>query len=140
MITRRAFLIGSAATVTLSLVDKYYSFIENHGEPLIEALKNPSSTIYAFPERDYQLGLDGDPFEIAFPYESWIEYLIGDCGCETPTKLSDFRDINWNWGITPSQLQEPVPENHWFEYMERRGLIATYVTRGWNVATMPPVA
>ena len=73
MITRRAFLIGSATTVTLSLVDKYYSFIENHGEPLIEAPKNPSSILYAFPDQDYQLALDGDPWDIEFPYESWLQ-------------------------------------------------------------------
>ena len=52
MITRRAFLIGSAATITLSLVDKFYTFIENHGEPLIQAPKNPSGVLYVYPDRD----------------------------------------------------------------------------------------
>ena len=123
MITRRAFLIGSAATVTMSLVDKYYSFIENHGEPLIEAPKNPSRILYAVPEHDYQLGLDCDPRVINFPYENWLEYLVGDWGCETPTptKLSDFRDIYWNFGLAPSQLREPVPEDQRYEYFDGRG-------------------
>jgi hypothetical protein len=121
MITRRAFLIGSAATVTLSLVDKFYTFIENHGEPLIEAPKNPSRILYAFPDRDYQLGLDGDPWVIDFPYKNWLEYIVGDCGYETPTKLSDFREICWNYGLTPSQLREPVPDDQQLELVERKG-------------------
>ena len=121
MVTRRAFLIGSAATITLSLVDKFYTFIENHGEPLIQAPKNPSGVLYVYPDRDYQLGLNGDPWKIDFPYASWQEYLVEEQGYDNPTKLSDFRAIYRDWGFMPSQLQEPVPWEHVAEMMERRG-------------------
>ena len=121
MNTRRAFLIGASAGLTLTLFDKFFTYIENHGEPLIEAPDWPENTLFAYPNRNFRLGLNGDPDEWDFPYEDWLEYLIYDKGYKGPTKLSHYRKISSDWNLKPTELREPIPFWRVAAIMERRG-------------------
>ena len=121
MITRRAFLIGSCASFTLTFFDKFFTYIENHGEPLIEAPDWPEDDLFVYPNRGYKFGLNGDPDELEFPYESWLEYLMDAKGIQRPTKMSHYREIFRNWNVQPSELAEPVPLERAIAYMERTG-------------------
>jgi hypothetical protein len=124
MITRRSFLIGSGtacATFSLSLFDKYFSYIENHGEPLIEAPNDADDTLYAYPDRSFRLGLNGDPDVWDGPYNDWLDFLLHDQGYDYPSKLSDYRKIYDKWNVRPTELLEEIPFWRMAAIMERRG-------------------
>ena len=121
MITRRSFLIGAASSFTLPMFEKFTTFFENHGEPLIEAPEKAGDILYVYPDRDFQMGLNGDPWEPDYPMMTWREMLVEERGYENPTKLSHFRKIRWEWNVSPSMIDEVIPEDFWYEAFERRG-------------------
>ena len=43
MYSRREFIIGTGGLITMSVLDRYITYIENHGEPLVEAPKTALS-------------------------------------------------------------------------------------------------
>ena len=63
-VTRRQFLLGTAAGLILpSFFERAHSFLENHGEPLLIAPKQPEEVLYAWADcaqEGYQLNL-GSP-------------------------------------------------------------------------------
>ena len=112
MITRRSFIIGAASALTLSLVDKFINYADKHGEPMILAPKRPGDILYAFPSRDFQLGLNGDPWKLDNPDMTWRQFLVELFNYPNPVKLNQFKEIECDWGIKPTMLDEPVPSEH----------------------------
>lgn len=92
-ITRRQFLLGTAAGLILpSFYDRAYSYVENHGEPLLITPNNPGEILYACPEyaeKGFQLHL-GHPEE--GPPEMTIREFCAAYGEGDPEKW--WRD-NW---------------------------------------------
>lgn len=121
MISRRSFLIGAGGFLTLSLIERYLAFLENHGEPLIEAPRNPDQVLYVYPDREFDMGFNADPWGVEIPDITWEEYLIEIDGYDKPTTLSDFRKILRYEGLFPSELKQHVPEYVWMEHFAYSG-------------------
>lgn len=107
MITRRAFLIGAATALTLPLVDRFKNHIARHGEPLLVQPKESSGVLNIYPDRDFQIGLNGDPWDC--PTVTWREYLEDYRGEQIPTTLDGFRELRANYDLWPSQVDETMP-------------------------------
>ena len=115
MISRRSFLIGAGSTMTLSLINKFNWHLENKGVPFIDAPTKPRSILYVYPEREFQIGLDGDPWAQP-PTPTWAEFLVNSLGERQPSTLSDFRNLYEEHNVLPSQLNEPCNEEYWFDH------------------------
>ncbi len=104
-ITRRQFLIsGASAGVGLilpSYYDKVLSFVENHGEPLLEAPTGIIEDLYAdLSFSDYQLNLGMPVTEL--PEMTWREVIERYCNFQvTPENLEV------ELGITVTDLDKP---------------------------------
>ena len=122
MITRRSFLIGVTGLLTYSLLGKYISYFENHGEALIEYPMDYENTLYLDPcSKWFELGRWEGIEDIDFPdrptWAHWIE-----------TQECDYIDINCpeqveyiiqTYGVSPEDWEKPCDENMWREdYME----------------------
>ncbi len=105
-ITRRQFLIsGASAGVGLilpSYYDKVLSFVENHGEPLLEAPTGIIEDLYAdLSFSDYQLNLGMPVTEL--PEMTWREVIERYCNFQvTPENLEV------ELGITVTDLDKPA--------------------------------
>jgi hypothetical protein len=102
---RRQFLIRTVAASSQLILppffDRALAFVENHGEPLLEAPVEPIKTLYAaYREEGVYWIIDGlMPKEIP-PAITWREYflLTGD----------DVVSGIENWELEPGQLDEPM--------------------------------
>ena len=121
MITRRHFLVGAGAAVTVSLLDKFHNYFERTNEPMLIAPKEHVRTLYVYPERDFQMGMGGDPWTLPDERMTWLEFMNDQWGIEEPSSLSEFRAIYWETGVKPSQLRENVGDVEFMEYWERGG-------------------
>jgi len=117
MITRRTFLIGVGTTLTLPLVDRFADHIASFGEPILVPPKEHSGVLYVYPDRDLQIGLNGDPWVL--PPISWREFLTDRLDMEIPSDPEEFEQIEYDWGVTPSQLDEDVDPEIWIEHWSR---------------------
>ena len=118
MISRREFLVGGGAAITLATVDRFQNFLEKRGEPLIEAPKRAKDVLYVDREADFQIGLNGVPGFIDCPFENTLAYLKDGWGISDPTSLSDFRAIHRDHGYRPKELFEEVPWETWCSHLE----------------------
>jgi hypothetical protein len=112
MYSRRQFLISStnagAGLILPSYYDKVLSFIENHGEPLLEAPARFDDTLYAERESDYQLNLGKPVYDL--PEMTWREAI------ERYDLMPDASELEDEFGITVADLDNPVD---WDWQMER---------------------
>ena len=86
MITRRQFLVGATATVTASMLDRFHNYFERTDEPMLAAPKKQVHTLYVFPDRDLQLGLNGDPDVLPEERMNWLEFMEEQWGYSEPKK------------------------------------------------------
>ena len=115
MITRRKFLVGAGSALTLPIVDKFIWHIDNKGQPLIEKPSNPGQVLYVNRDYDYQINL-GRPLE-EYPTATWREFLVDKLGYKTPTTLSQFRELYYDYGMKPRELDADC--DCYFEYWDR---------------------
>ena len=121
MYSRREFIVGIGKLITLSLLDHYLSYIENHDEPLINNPKQVNDTLYVSCNNDYQIGLNQDPLIPTFPDWNCIEFLDKAWGTTYPKTLEGYRELYDDWSLTPETENDPVPDDWWSEYLDRRG-------------------
>ena len=108
MITRRSFLIGAGAILTTDLVTRFEWHIRNHGDPLILAPEEPHTILHVDPNKDYEIRLGNwdDILDLTNR-----EVLKDYCGLDldkSKLKLSDYHRIREEYGIAPTELDEPV--------------------------------
>ena len=110
--TRRQFLVTSARAAAGIILPSYYekvlSFIENHGEPLLEAPPRIDEVLYAdYQNSDYQLNLGEPVYEL--PEMSWREVMER---YHCPDEWGELKEI---YGYTDADLDEPA---HMDSYMD----------------------
>lgn len=116
MITRRSFLIGATGLLTYSLLDKYLSYYENHGEALIEYPKDYENTLFIDPDTNwFELGSWDNIEAIDYPapptWEEFIEkhtYQYIDLNCPSQTQV-----LNQMYGISPTDYMKPCDKSTW---------------------------
>lgn len=116
MITRRSFLIGASGLLTYSLLDKYLSYYENHGEALIEYPKDYENTLFIDPDTNWiELGNWEDLSIPEYPEPpSWAEFInkyTYEC-----VDLDSPEQINYlylKYGISPSDYSKPCDKRKW---------------------------
>ncbi|HCY13950.1 MAG TPA: hypothetical protein DG414_08955 [Gammaproteobacteria bacterium] len=126
---RRQFLIRTVAASSQLILppffDRALAFVENHGEPLLEAPVEPIKTLYAaYREEGVYWIIDGlMPKEIP-PAITWREYflLTGD----------DVVSGIENWELEPGQLDEPmgywVWETYWCYNLSPNAIATRYLS------------
>ena len=128
MITRRAFIAGVSAALTLTLVDKFTWYLRNKGRPFIDAPECPSHILKVYPDSEFlrgypdgefQICLDGSPWDIPDQQPTWGDYFCYYLGEKEPESLSDFRYLYDKYGIRPSQLNDYFDELAWLDYWIR---------------------
>ena len=97
MITRRAFITGVSAALTLPIYEKFYSHIEIFGEPFIESPKRPDKVLYVDPGYEWQIGLNGKPGDFDFPKLPLREALIRVTGLD-PSNREDLKVLQEECG------------------------------------------
>ena len=121
MYSRREFLIGTGGLITMSVLDRYISYLENHGEPLVEAPKRAGDILYVSPDADYQIGLNQNPLCPEFPNWDRVEFLKEAWDMSYPDTPDGYRELCDEWGFTPESIKDPVPDDWWELYFDRRG-------------------
>jgi hypothetical protein len=121
MYTRREFLVGSTTLVTASVFEHYLSYLDNHGEPLLEGPKRPRDILWVSLEADYQIGLNCNPLHPKYPDWNKIEYIKEVNGMSYPKTPSGYREFEEVWGISPENIKDPVPRDWWDFYLDRHG-------------------
>ena len=107
---RRQFLIRTGLAAGGLLLPRFFdralAFVENHGEPLIEEPLNAADTLSVRFDDTYVFYL-GDPAEYPPPPPTFREWFI----------LNGQNIEKWaeEWELEPGGLDEPVPEDHWFD-------------------------
>ena len=119
MITRRGFIASVSAALTLPLVNKFTWYLEKKGRPFIDAPEYPSQILRVYPDRNFQICLDGDPWDIPTQAPSWRYYFLDCLGEEEPGSLSSFHYFFEKYGIRPTQLDKNCDELVWLDYWTR---------------------
>ena len=146
MYSRREFLVGTGRLITLSVLEHYLSYLENHGEPLIEAPKRAGDILYISPDADYQIGLNQNPLCPKFPDWNTVEFLKEAWDYSYPETPDGYRELYDDWGIAPENLKDPVPDSWWDDYFDRRGpsaeahLLLETLDIGWELKANGEVA
>jgi hypothetical protein len=118
IITRRAFIAGVSAALTLPIVDRFTSYLENFGEPLIEAPKRPDRVLYVVPEWYYEIGLDRKPGDLSFlPKVPLREALRIVYGWDTPSE-DDLESLESGCGIECTNLDALIDDKFWWAHMD----------------------
>lgn len=116
MITRRSFLIGATGLLTYSLLDKYLSYYENHGEALIEYPKDYENTLFIDPDTNWiELGSWEELSISEYPAPpSWAEFI--DKYTYESVDLNSSEQIEYfflKYGISPCDYSKPCDKDKW---------------------------
>ena len=118
-ITRRQFLLGTSAGLILpSYFDRAVTYFENHGEPLLEAQRNPRRTLYAINHdgEGFQLCLDSldinPPGMTLREFAEWqagsLEEYLYEWVCEDPEQVR-IDDVDWDKEADPLSVLDAWP-------------------------------
>lgn len=123
MISRRWFLIGTGAFLTSSFVADAEACIAETGAPLLVPPPRAHQTLFAYPDMGGEDGTGilltlGEYTFDAPPAPTWLEYLRGE-GHEL-TRLSHFRKIGAELGLSPTDLRHPLDDYDWESIWEDR--------------------
>ena len=107
---RRSFLIGAGSILTTAFVDKADWFLRNRNTvvPLIKPTEKTTKLYFVQLGTEYELRLNSPDFGLTnLTYREVLDryhgvYLPKD----EPVTLSQFREIYWDWGITPRMLEQ----------------------------------
>ena len=124
MFDRRTFLVGAGSSLTLSLVNKFRWFAEEHDQPLIEAPPKVGGTLYwEFGSEEQALSLDVKPKYDLEPQPTLGEYLEILYGKQ---EGDDLLDLVADFGLYPDdpnelalELAKPVEFEYWDLYWHR---------------------
>ena len=107
---RRSFLIGSGSILTTAFVDKADWFIRNRNAvvPLIEPTKAADKIYFVQQGTEYELRLGSPDFGVEdLTYREVLDRYRGvELPKDEPVTLSQFREIYYDWGITPRMLDQ----------------------------------
>jgi hypothetical protein len=110
--TRRAFIVGAGAALTLPIVSKFEWFIETNGRPLIEVPRHPLETLVVNLDSDGQITLGPEVF--ALPTITWGDYLKEYVvRGELPTRASELRELCEGYGVDPDGLDCECDPEYW---------------------------
>ena len=109
---RRSFLIGSGSILTTAFVDKANWFLRNKNSvvPLVTPTKKTAQLFFVNQGFEYELRMDSHELGILdLTYRQVLERYRGfDLPDDEPITLSQFREIYYDWGITPKMLDQPA--------------------------------
>lgn len=121
---RRQFLIGAGSILTTSFVSKAEMFLKEKKSvlPIIKK-SDAAQTIYFIDNGfDFELRLNSIGFD--FPYLTYREALEEYFGVwlpkDKPLKLSDYRELYYEHGITPKQLDEEADYDFYTDAWSRQ--------------------
>ena len=114
MTTRRTFLVGASAALTVPIVSNIEWFIEAYGRPLIEPPCNSLETLYIYPDYDNQITLGPQSFDAQ--KTTWGEYVAKMIGKALPTRASELDLICEDLGVDPTKLDLECDSNRWYDY------------------------
>ena len=107
---RRQFLIGAGSILTASFISKAKVFAEETKSvlPLIEQSEARDTIYFLNNGFDYQLLLNQSGFRIPRHYlpEALDKYFGVNIPKDKPLKLSDFRELYFDHGVMPKELDE----------------------------------
>ena len=121
---RRQFLIGAGSILTASFVSKAEMFLKEKNSvlPIIKKSK-ATQTIY-FIDNGFDLELRLNSIGFDFPYLTYREALEEYFGVwlpeDKPLKISDYRELYYEHGITPKQLDEQADFDFYTDAWGRR--------------------
>ena len=107
---RRQFLVGAGSILTASFITKAELFLKEQKSvlPLIKQSEAKQTIYFIDNGFDYELRLNSIDFD--FPYLTYREALDEYFGIwlpkDKPLKLSDYRELYYEHGIMPKQLDE----------------------------------
>ena len=114
MISRRSFLIGSSAALSLPMLSRITSFMDRHGSPLLRAPDYSDCELYVHPDRDFLITMGGDPDCLPMSY-TWREYLLDLMHYPKPGNTKQWRELCQDNGITEDCLDDECPFDYWFD-------------------------
>lgn len=121
---RRQFLIGAGSILTASFVSKAEMFLKNKNSvlPIIEKSEAKQTIYFIDNGFDFELRLNSIGFD--FPHLTYREALEEYFGVwlprDKPLKLSDYRELYYEHGITPKQLDEEADFDFYTDAWGRR--------------------
>ena len=106
----RSFLVGASSILTAAYLEKANWFLRNKNSvvPLINPTEETAKLYFVQTGTEYELRLDSPDFGLEdFTYRDVLERYRGvDLPKDRPISLSQFREIYYNWGITPKMLDQ----------------------------------
>lgn len=137
MLTRRAFLAGTAGTLSTTLLQRFEWFLRDQKRPLIEAPTAPTEHLYV--SRDYGdelLITLGKPDELPDP-PTWAEFFATTWGVDTKDKAG-LLDACADWGLEPEQLYSECESETWITHWCRNESVqakAFYLLEDLDIGT-----
>lgn len=119
LFTRRQFLIGSLSGLSVLALDRFVSYFENHGEPLLEVVRKPHHILYVSKDQDFQIGLDQDPVNFKFPKMSLMDFLVKYNNEKVPTNAAEYQYFEEEYGYYNRDLKGDVPLDLWYDVVSR---------------------
>ena len=121
---RRQFLIGTGSILTASFVSKAEMFLKEKNSVLPIIKKSEATQIIYFIDNGFDFELRLDSIGFNFPYLTYREALEKYFGVwlpeDKPLKLSDYRELYYEHGITPKQLDEQANFDFYADAWGRR--------------------
>jgi len=121
---RRQFLIGAGSILTASFVSKAEMFLKEKNSVLPIIKKSEATQIIYFIDNGFDFELRLDSIGFNFPYLTYREALEKYFGVwlpeDKPLKLSDYRELYYEHGITPKQLDEQANFDFYADAWGRR--------------------
>src|ERR1700740_1709637 len=109
--SRRGFLIGAGAVLTMAFVKDARSFIHRNNQPLLSSPSQVIETMYwhEIPDEGYQLTLG--PWSLAPPPPTWRKFFISE-GIPHRTE-SEIERICSSHLIEPGDFDKPMGVRYW---------------------------
>ena len=118
MLTRRTFLVGTAGSITTTLIQKFQWFINENDAALIEAPSSATTELYVgfgeFEDGEITLGPpEEDPGIV-----SWAEFFQHQKGSE-PIVRTELLDACYDWGLEEEDLSHDCDWESWYCFWGR---------------------
>ena len=115
MLTRRAFIAGTAGTLSTTLLQRFEWFLRDQKRPLIEAPAAPTEHLYVSREYGDELLITlGKPDEAPEP-PTWAEYFERTWGIDAKDKPR-LLDACHEWGLDPDYLDTECEWETWITH------------------------
>ena len=117
--SRRGFLIGAGAVLTMAFVKDARSFIHRNNQPLLSSPSQVIETMYwhEIPDEGYQLTLG--PWSLAPPPPTWRKFFVSE-GIPHRTDR-EIEKICCAHLIEPGDFDKPMSVRYWEDWFEIQG-------------------